>query len=38
MMRRAMEQASQMPEQIIRIAGVAGAVIGIVVLWLIKAL
>ena len=38
MMRRAMEQAAQLSEHVMRLAGVVGAVLGIALLWLIKAL
>ena len=36
-MRRAMMEAAHLPENLMRIVGVISAIIGIVVLWLIKA-
>ena len=35
-MRRAMEEASHLSEHVMRTAGIVSAVIGVVVLWLMK--
>lgn len=35
-MKRAMQQAGQLPESVTRTAGIAAAVVGVVLLWLIK--
>jgi len=36
-MKRAMQQAGHLPEGAMRIAGLASAVVGVALLWLIKA-